>query len=129
MSMLGHEAFYDMIRTITVADWINGVTRGEDLLKAGDMAFHLKSRHQEPARYEKSIKIFARGHANASNLEGNRNGLAIFENRGLNPLGGKSLNIDQAVELARAYMAFMVQVRRAQGDERRVGAFPRVGSM
>ncbi len=76
-------------KSITVGHWIRGVIDGRDLLQAEEINEFVRGKGVDPRRDDKSTKIFTRGHANASNLEGNQKGLESSPKPGIEPLGGE----------------------------------------
>lgn len=121
----GHQQFFEMMKTLTVNDWLNGIFAfGEDRLVASNMKTYLAQMGQDYAKYDKSISIFLRGHANADNLVGKVDDLAIMENRDINPKDNADLTMDQTEEIALAYMKFMIKLRKAKPGKKEDTRFP-----
>jgi len=121
----GHEPFFDLMKTLTVDQWITGIlAAGQDRLVASNMKAFLAQMGTDYEQYDKSISIYLRGHANASNLVGKVDDLAIMENRDINPKGDADLSMDETEEISLAYMKFLINLKGAKNKGS--VAFPKV---
>jgi len=127
----GHQAFFDLFKKLSVRDWIYGIVEdGVDRLTVTGMKDHLKQVGEDTAAaataYDKSLSIYLRGHANADNLVGKVDGLAIMENRDINPLNDADMSVEQTEEAAIAYLTFLINIKNAKGKASKVGAFSKL---
>jgi len=121
------QGLQDILQQLTVEAWIDGLFEGTDRLTASGLKAHLDKLAVDYSQYDKSIDIYTRGHGNAKNVKDTGSGpLAIIENRDINPLDKENMNMDQTEEALIAYMKFIIQIKKAQGDEDEVGKFPKL---
>jgi hypothetical protein len=88
-----HEKLEAALQSFSRRDWVLNILKGKDLLMPTDLLeFLSQGEHAETATtYEKSLRIFQRGHGNASNVKDTgHTDLHVFEHREIDPRAGIS---------------------------------------
>ena len=121
--------------TFSRQEWLLNILAGSDLLSPGDLLKYLKREdssvtQKEAARdYDKSIAVFLRGYGNTTNVKDvvgeEKGGLALFENRNVNPWQGvkdkaAGINIGEVRTLALQYFDWLVSVKQANEQQMQV---------
>jgi hypothetical protein len=113
-----HPAFVAALRGLTIGAWIDGIiVDGTDRLTASAMLAYAQQQGQAIPQYEKSTRVFLRGHGGSKSLSGDVEKLAILENRDID-LG--YLDMGEAAAWANAYLDFIIRLKWAEGQERRM---------
>lgn len=117
--------FLTLVETLTTQDWLNGILDRKDLLTGTGIHDYLRAsgKGQEADDFEKSFRIFSRGHGATKTLVDAEPDLAIMENRGIAPLASRDLDIVEAHEVARTYMSYIISLRSGETK------FPKMSSL
>ena len=120
------------LKSFSRREWLLKLLDGEDLLTPDDVLAFLarggsSDTDKEVARdYDKSIAIYLRGYGNTKNVkdvEGEKKGgLALFENRNVNPWKGKKssepgISIVEAQTFALNYFDWLMTIKQARDEK------------
>lgn len=121
-----------VMQSLTITEWLKGMTQGHDYLSAGEMDQWLQNNEaaldaNERAKRTDLLESFNMlgpnvGTATDPADRANTSGLSVLENRAISP-SGRFVNISQVNSIAKAYINFMLNLKTKQGAP---GKFPSV---
>ncbi|PJF23549.1 MAG: hypothetical protein CUN56_00440 [Phototrophicales bacterium] len=110
---MNHREFVDMIKFLKIGEWVREIfENSRDILSARGITDFLSDWwHDEDSveGYQKALGIFTRGHGDASRVRPDGGGLAVLENRMIDPK--VRLSPDDAEKAALAYFEFLMTLR------------------